>query len=259
MLYKELETIVKWVEEYRKLPTVYSVKEESVETRDDRLKLALRLIRIIRWLKYEWAYININWEHVFNIWKYNQAIANCVSYYNKPTIIAWSFVKLLELIITDLNLQLPQRPNFKVLEELIKNKSESFDDFFDWKLTEAEKKHMWEKKWNGTITWLSDFDWKLMSFNLKLKDWSDILLSDRSQLMKLKNEDIIYILDNKLTDGSISEWAMFIYSNIEKISPRWRRAIYIALITSALFRQDYLKYPLLAKQHWTIKEIIEKA
>jgi len=264
MLDQKLRQIVTEIEVYRNLPTIYNLQRMDISDRDGKMELAIRLVKVINGLNFQGSYGKMKLEIPFSEKKYNQLFASATSFYLKNHIVVWILVQILEVIINDLNMEIPSKVDYKILKNIInqdgyvEGEIREYDDFFDFKLSESEKGLIASKKKNNDINWLSDIDWKSMSFSFKLLDWRDYAVSERWHIMSLKNDDIINILESRLTDGSFTEDVSFIYSNIEKLPNRSKRHVYIWILTAVLFRQEYNIYPILNKNYDFLKELIAK-
>jgi len=263
MLHAKLRLIVKDIEQYRNLPSIYNIQRMDISDRDSKIEVVIRLMKFINGMDYQGSYSNMTKKIPFNERKFNQAFATAISFYWKKHIVVWIFVQILENLINDLNMDVPDKANYQILKDIIEGpvkewEIREYDDFFDQALTADEKEVITEKKKNNDLTWLSDIDWKSMSFLFTWLDKTDISIASRADAMTIKDNDIKNIIDNQLEKDALTEWCLMIYNNIWKIQWNKRRFIYIYLLTAALFRQDYKIYPVLNKAFIYLTELLEK-
>ena len=84
MLYQNLKLIVKGVEQHRGLTTIAELKTMHSETRDDRMEIAIRLIRLIDGLKFPGVFNDMDKQIPFNRQSFNQSLATATSFHLKP-------------------------------------------------------------------------------------------------------------------------------------------------------------------------------
>lgn len=257
MLQDAFKQHIQEVEKYWMLNTVDSIRSTSIETRDEKMLLAIRLVKLLNGIKGRYR-INTRVSKPLNMQAYNQAIANATSFYKKDTIIWGKLAELLELLICDIELELPAKPNVKILKELIDEKATNFDKFFEDKFTEGEKKLLSAKKEQDNLTGSSDLDWKAKKFSVIISDKTEYKINERADLMSMKNVDIKFVLEETDIKEFVTWELQEMYMNLEVFESRSRRSVLQAILTAALFQQKYNKYPALVNKYEFLQEYKSK-
>lgn len=258
MLKQAFKEHITEVEQYVNLNTVNELKAMPFETRDEKMLMAIRLQKLINGMSFE-GRINTNISKPFNLQVHKQALSNAASFHAKTTIAVWALAKMLENILCDLELELPSKPNKKTLFDLIDAEdTETFDSFFEDQFTDGEKKLLSAKKEDDNVTWSSDLDWKAKKFSVILADKSEYKIDARADMMKIKNPDLLFILEKTDVKEGVTGELQEMYSNIEVFIPQARRSVYQMILTAALFRQPYTKYPALVTKYKFLKEFKAK-
>jgi len=245
--YNEENWIIKDVRQFRGIPTIYELRETSIETRDEKIEMMIKLIRLIDWIGYTWSLLQLKISNKMNQGQYNQAFSNAITYAKKENIVVWSLQKLLTLLVQDVNCDMPNTFKNAVLLECLRWEQNAlwvrnFDAFFWSELTEEEKIELKQRTQVDWLTWLKDLDWKAVSFSEDAKDWSKIFISNRLELSRITTENLIFILNKKIINNEVHKDMQELYENMDKISWKKRRGLLKTILTSVLFAQDYKKY-----------------
>jgi hypothetical protein len=81
MLHAKLRLIVKDIEQYRNLPSIYNIQRMDISDRDSKIEVVIRLMKFINGMDYQGSYSNMTKKIPFNERKFNQAFATAISFY----------------------------------------------------------------------------------------------------------------------------------------------------------------------------------
>ena len=250
MFYNSLKKNTNEVIQLRWITTITELRQMPYETQNEKIEIAIKLIKLLNWLNYQWLMKWFDLVEDFNEKLYRQALSSAITYARKPDVVVWFIFKLLLILIKELNKEMPKYPDLSTLKECLDSKADEywvrdFTKFFELELTEHEKKEITKAKSMWELTWSKDVHWKALSFLEELQNGTKVSLTERWDLNKLLNTDIQYILWTKIEANEVEDDLKEIYINLEYVSWRKKRWVIQTILVAVLFNQPYDKYKVL--------------